>query len=76
MLLYKRLNRYETKRLLRHDMLKQQGGRCFYCDKPLTLNRSTFDHRIPVSKGGSNQVSNLVVACVPCNQEKADKIWA
>jgi hypothetical protein len=32
-----------------------------------------IDHVHPKAKGGSNRVSNLVPACVPCNKEKDDQ---
>ncbi len=41
---------------------------CAYCDAsgaPLNI-----DHLRPRSRGGSDRVSNLVLACVPCNQAK------
>ncbi|WP_073780661.1 RNA-guided endonuclease IscB [Streptomyces sp. MJM1172] len=31
------------------------------------------DHVRPPSRGGSDRVSSLVLACVPCNQEKANR---
>ena len=44
------------------------GQRCFYCgDVP-----NSVDHVIPRSKGGSNDNSNKVPACSPCNQMKAN----
>ena len=33
---------------------------------------TTVDHVIPKSKGGSGKISNLVTACLRCNNEKAD----
>nr|MDJ0746656.1 HNH endonuclease [Xenococcaceae cyanobacterium MO_167.B27] len=30
------------------------------------------EHTLPKSKGGSNRVSNLAIACVPCNQAKSN----
>lgn len=32
----------------------------------------TVDHVMPRKRGGGNQLSNLVLACRPCNQSKAD----
>lgn len=49
--------------------------RCRYCgEKLLGKAQATVDHVIPRSKGGSNRMANLVTACVPCNQAKADKL--
>lgn len=33
---------------------------------------NSFDHVVPRSRGGSNDASNLVAACYPCNFGKAD----
>jgi hypothetical protein len=46
-------------------------GRCFYCNEYTT--RGHVDHRTPVVQGGSNEQSNLVYACVRCNQSKHAK---
>ncbi|WP_269960191.1 RNA-guided endonuclease IscB [Streptomyces mutabilis] len=44
---------------------------CAYCDASETaLN---IEHVRPRSRGGSSRTSNLVVACVPCNQAKGSK---
>lgn len=49
--------------------------RCRYCGEKLKSKaQATVDHVIPRSKGGSNRMANLVTACVPCNQAKADKM--
>lgn len=52
-------------------LLEKNNHRCAYCrktDVPLTK-----DHVIPRAKGGSDRVSNLTTACVPCNQRKGTK---
>jgi 5-methylcytosine-specific restriction endonuclease McrA len=53
---------------VREYLLEKWGRKCVYCDvehTPLTI-----DHIHPRSKGGSDRVSNLTLACVPCNQRK------
>ena len=46
---------------------------CHYCQRPFTPSRpQTTDHKIPKSRGGTNHPDNLVDACYPCNQDKAD----
>ena len=33
---------------------------------------ATYDHVVPHSRGGANDLENLVVICQPCNCAKAD----
>src|SRR5713101_4562185 len=59
---------------LRAYLLKKFGRRCAYCGReqvPFEL-----DHIRPRSRGGSNRVSNLCLACHECNQAKGDKTAA
>ncbi|MDX2932921.1 RNA-guided endonuclease IscB [Streptomyces ipomoeae] len=47
------------------------GSACAYCDTTgVPLN---IDHLRPRSRGGSNRISNLVLACAPCNQAKGNR---
>lgn len=58
------------------DLIKQfeaQRGMCFYCHEDLD-GRGTIDHYIPLSKGGTNFPSNIVLACWPCNNAKRAKL--
>ncbi|MEU4984747.1 RNA-guided endonuclease IscB [Streptomyces sp. NPDC021969] len=41
---------------------------CAYCDAAGV--RLNVEHVKPCSQGGSSRISNLVLACVPCNQAK------
>jgi|HubBroStandDraft_4_1064222.scaffolds.fasta_scaffold31514_2 5-methylcytosine-specific restriction endonuclease McrA len=50
-------------------------GRCAYCGDPAC----SFDHVIPIAKGGEDRIENLLPACRPCNSSKKDKTldeWA
>lgn len=56
---------------VREYVLAKWNYRCAYCDKkdaPLNL-----DHVQAQSKNGSNRVSNLAAACIPCNQKKGNR---
>jgi len=51
---------------------KRGRVRCWYCGKPM-LNWH-IDHRIPLSRGGSNAPGNLCLACPECNLRKHNKL--
>ncbi|MBU2758646.1 RNA-guided endonuclease IscB [Acidithiobacillus sulfurivorans] len=56
---------------VREYLLEKWGRKCAYCgveNTPLEI-----DHIHPRSKGGSNRVSNLTLACHHCNQRKGNK---
>lgn len=46
------------------------GGRCAYCGD----SNGPFenDHLYPLSRGGTDDPNNIVLACVPCNRAKRD----
>lgn len=52
-------------------VLSRDGSSCRYCGN----NAGPFhiDHVVPVSRGGLNDLDNLVVACGPCNSSKRDR---
>lgn len=47
--------------------------KCGYCGKKFDSKDLTLDHITPKSKGGSGIPENLVTACKPCNNRKADR---
>ncbi|EFH81303.1 RNA-guided endonuclease IscB [Ktedonobacter racemifer] len=56
---------------VRQYLLAKWEHRCAYCQAtgvPLEI-----DHVVPQSRGGSDRIANLVIACHTCNQCKADQ---
>lgn len=56
-------------------MKRKHAATCHYCERPTRFRTPTWDHVVPVSKGGPNNAWNKVTACVACNQLKADQVW-
>lgn len=56
---------------VREYLLEKFDRQCVYCGAVDT--RLEIEHLIPRSKGGSNRVSNLAIACHKCNQKKGAK---
>ena len=56
---------------VREYLLEKWGRACVYCgveNTPLEI-----EHIYPKSKGGSDRVSNLTLACHTCNQAKSNQ---
>ncbi len=59
---------------VREYLLEKWRRRCAYCGQegvPLEI-----EHLTPRSRGGSDRVSNLTLACTPCNQKKGNRTAA
>ena len=74
----RRLQMIEARKLGRHTaeewqrLLKDKDHCCEYCGKKVT-ERIVKEHRVPVSRGGSDHISNIAVSCVPCNSSKGNR---
>lgn len=58
------------------NKLELYGYKCAYCYKDLTLDEATKDHKIPLAKGGTNWIANIVPACFRCNSGKCDTLYS
>ena len=54
------------------DLYATQGGRCYYCSVDVEGGYH-IEHMTPLSRGGRNDVSNICLACAPCNMRKHTK---
>ena len=48
---------------------------CCYCLNVFFMDKLTIEHVIPRSLGGTNDDSNIALACAPCNNEKGREAW-
>lgn len=57
------------------ELMEIFDGKCVYCQVAVA---STFDHVVPVTKGGKTDFFNMVPACVSCNSSKYNRhvdVW-
>lgn len=69
---YKRIGISKT---MRFDILVRDDFKCQTCGRTLRDGVSLeVDHKMPVSKGGTNSIDNLWTLCNVCNSGKSDKV--
>lgn len=55
---------------LRLMLFGNTDGKCWYCGIDLDLDTFHIDHVVPRRHGGTDDLSNLVASCPPCNMSK------
>lgn len=65
--------RIPLSRRIRATVWSMTNGRCFYCGLHTNPFGGSFciDHMTPLSRGGSNDLTNLAPCCKHCNADKA-----
>ena len=70
------------KRRIKQRLFDAQRGLCFYCRVEMRMDgpspttgrigprEATFDHIKPKAMGGTSALSNLVLCCCRCNNER------
>ncbi|WP_309718942.1 HNH endonuclease signature motif containing protein [Armatimonas sp.] len=63
---------------VREQVVQQADDICEYCRYPEEFNsgRFTVDHIEPRAQGGTDDLSNLALACRSCNEHKQDATQA
>lgn len=59
----------------RHEIFKRDNYRCLECGVTNEQRELQIDHIIPISRGGSDELSNLQTLCTVCNLLKSDRFW-
>ena len=77
----KRQSKTKRWRISHQEIVRQYGDKCHICNKPIDLDLPrthtqglTVDHLVPLSKGGTDDMSNLRPAHWSCNMRKSDKL--
>lgn len=69
---------FEARQLKRHiptdwaELLASSRGVCTYCRTHVGIDALTRDHKVPLSRGGSDSIENLTPSCLPCNVSKSN----
>lgn len=69
------IKRKSLSKSLRYDVFKRDNFSCQLCGRTPQEDgvKLEVDHIIPVSKGGTNDMSNLQTLCFDCNRGKSNK---
>jgi 5-methylcytosine-specific restriction endonuclease McrA len=64
----------ETLQQVYEDNIKKNGTlTCYLCLKPIEFGKDSLEHKIPKTKGGTNEKENLAVSCIKCNIRKGSR---
>src|SRR5574344_570940 len=64
------MTRQSIKKSVRFEVFKRDSFTCQYCGKTAPDVVLHVDHIKPVSKGGENDLLNLITSCADCNLGK------
>ena len=57
----------------RFNILRKCNFSCYYCGRRAPAITLEVDHVIPISRGGTDEETNLIAACWDCNRGKSAK---
>ena len=58
----------------RKNLFERDRNTCQFCGKKDLTQDLTIDHVIPRSRGGTSHWENCVIACLPCNLKKGNRL--
>lgn len=63
--------RKSRSKMEKEDFYHKANGKCYYCKKFIpSPNEMILDHKIPISRYGSDEDENIAVACKRCDHIK------
>lgn len=65
----------KQKRSKKQQLIHEYGSCCWWCRQALLYEQLTIEHLKPRSKGGSNNLENLRLACRLCNQLRGNSLY-
>ncbi|MGB0909992.1 MAG: HNH endonuclease [Nitrospirales bacterium] len=65
---------YHAVKFSRINIFTRDNYTCQYCEKPFRTEELTFDHVMPIAKGGKKTWENIVTACWRCNNRKSGRL--
>lgn len=65
-------NRIQFNDFQKKSVYAKCNGKCAICGKPVKFKKMTIDHIMPLSRGGTNDIKNLQLACKRCNSMKSN----
>jgi hypothetical protein len=57
---------------IRFEVFKRDGFKCQYCGQTPPAVTLEVDHINPISKGGEDDINNLITSCFDCNRGKSN----
>lgn len=64
----------QTIQMVYEDNIKKYGTlTCYLCERPIEFGQDHLEHKIPLSRNGTNNKENLDIACQKCNLSKGSK---
>ncbi len=74
LLRYVRVKRHHNQvRFTRANIYARDHHRCQYCGQRSPTSQLTYDHVIPVARGGNKSWENIVACCIKCNRKKGNR---
>lgn len=63
----------EAKKMWRNSIKQKWNHQCAYCGTK--TEDLSIDHIVPQSHGGNDHITNVVCACIKCNNDKGHEQW-